>query len=109
MADSRLDQIREFVERSPSDARARYFLATELHKSKDWARAAEQYAVYLELVPDDEGVGYRNYGECLFRLGRPEDGTAACRRGIDAAVAHGHDGLAEEIRSFLDEIGGRAI
>lgn len=106
MASDRLQKIREFVESNPEDPRARYFLASELHKSRDWAGAAEQYAAYFALGAVDEGYGYRNHAECLFRLDKAEEGRAACERGIQAALAHGHDGLADEIRSVLRELAG---
>jgi hypothetical protein len=102
----RLGQLREFVERFPDDPRARYFLATELHKGGEWAAAAEQYEAYFALGASDEGYGYRNHAECLFRTGRAEQGRAAAERGIEAAIAHRHDGLAEEIRGVLEDLGG---
>ena len=106
VSNDRLRMLREFVERNPDDPRARYFLATELHKSGDWAGAEEQYAAYFALGASDEGYGYRNHAECLFRTGRDEEGRAACERGIEAALAHRHDGLAEEIQAVLEDLGG---
>jgi len=108
MTTDRLRTLREFVERFPEDARARYFLATELHKTKDWAGAAREYAAYFDLGASDEGYGYRNLGECLLRLGNEEEGRLACERGIEAALRHRHDGLADEIRSVLEDLGGHA-
>lgn len=105
MAPSRIEMLRDYVTGSPEDARARYFLATELHKAGDWAAALEQYGKYFELGAVDEGYGYRNQAECFFRLGKPEEGRAACKRGIEAALAHHHEGLAEEIEGVLEEHG----
>jgi hypothetical protein len=102
----RLETLRQFVERDPDDPRVRYFLASELHKAGDWSGAAEQYAAYFALGASDEGYGYRNHAECLFRTGRAEEARVACERGIEAALAHRHDGLAEEIRSVLEDLGG---
>ena len=96
--------MREIVERNPLDARARYFLANELFRAGEFAEAAEAYGEYLRLEPGDEGVGFRNHGLSLERTGRADDAAAAYRRGIEAASARGHEGLAEEIRSLLREL-----
>ena len=104
MTADRLRMLREFVEHFPEDARARYFLATELHKARDWEGAALEYAAYFDLGASDEGYGYRNLGECLFRLGRSDEGRLACERGIEAALRHRHDGLADEIRSVIEDL-----
>lgn len=103
MADSRIERMREIVKKAPADSRARYFLAHELVKAREWAEAAEQYSAYLRVTPDDEGTGYKNYGLCLERLGRTGEAHEAWRRGIENALSHGHEALAAEIRSLLEE------
>lgn len=97
--------MRELVARSPEDGRVRYFLAHELLRAEDWSGAAEQYEAYLRLEPADEGTGHKNLGMCLARLGRDDEARAAYGRGIEAALAHHHEGLAEEIRVMLDDLG----
>jgi uncharacterized protein HemY len=104
MDSARIDRMREMVERSPQDPRARYFLAHELFKRSDWEGAAEHYRVYLELEPKEEGAGWRAYGQCLEHLGRVQEAADAYRRGIAAAQAHHHDGLAGEIGFLLEQI-----
>lgn len=98
----RTKKLEEMVERFPDDARARYFLAHELFREEDWAGAATHYDAYVRLAPGDEGSALKNLGLCLERLGRTAEAAGAYRRGIDAALAHGHEGLAQEIR-FLAE------
>ncbi len=104
MSGSRIEALRGMVERFPDDPRARYFLGHELFKAEDWAGAAEQFATYLRLSPDDEGAGWRSLGLCLERTADPEGAAAAYRRGIDAALAHHHDGMASEIRLLLESL-----
>jgi tetratricopeptide (TPR) repeat protein len=93
--------MKEFVSRFPDDARGRYFLGNELIRAGDWAGGAEHYAAYLRLEPADEGTGYKNYGRCLEELGRKAEAIEAYRKGIDRALTHHHEGLAEEIRLLL--------
>lgn len=100
----RIARMREIVRTNPSDARARYFLANELFRSEDWIGAAGAYEDYLRLAPGDEGVGYRNHGLSLERTGRNTEAAEAYRRGIEAALARGHEGLADEIREMLESV-----
>ena len=102
--EGRLTKLKEMVVRFPDDPRARYFLAHELFRAEDWAGAAEQYDAYWRLDPGDEGAALKNLGLCYERLGRKEAATEAYRLGIDRALAHGHEGLASEIRFLLGEL-----
>lgn len=104
MGSGRIDKMRDLVAKFPEDARARYFLAHELFKLADWEAAAEHYRAYLDLTPDEEGAGFKSYGQCLERLGRVEQAAEAYRRGIAAAQAHRHEGLAGEIAFLLEQI-----
>jgi tetratricopeptide (TPR) repeat protein len=100
----KLDKLRDMVAKFPDDPRARYFLAHELFRAEDWDGAGEQYDAYVRLAPGDEGAALKNLGLCHERAGRASDAAAAYRRGIDAALAHGHDGLASELRFLLEEL-----
>lgn len=102
--DPRLLKLKDLVSRFPEDARARYFLAHELFRAEDWAHAAEQYDAYWRLAPGDEGAALKNLGLCYERLERKADAAEAYRLGIDNALAHGHEGLASELRFLLGEI-----
>lgn len=104
MTNDRIAQMREMVEKFPEEPRARYFLAHELFRAEDWSDAAAQYEAYLRLTSDDEGAGWKNYGHCLVRLGRDKEARAAYTRGIENALAHHHEGLAEEIRDSLAQL-----
>ena len=104
MADDRIAQMRKMVAEYPEEPRARYFLAFELFRARNWSDAAEHYEAYLRLSPGDEGAGWKNYGHCLAGLGRAEEAKAAFAKGMENALAHHHEGLAEEIRSALDQL-----
>lgn len=97
----RLLKLKEMVARFPEDPRARYFLAHELFRTEAWAAAAEQYDAYWRMAPGDEGAALKYLGLCYERLERKEDAAEAYHRGIERALAHGHEGLASEIRFLL--------
>ena len=101
---SRLDALRAMVAKMPSDPRARYFLAHELFRVEAWAEAAEQYEAYVGLAPGDEGAALKNLGLCRERTGERDAAAEAYRRGIEIALANGHEGLAGEIRFLLEAI-----
>ena len=100
----RLLKLKEMATRFPDDPRARYFLAHELFRVEDWAGASEQYDAYWRLAPGDEGAALKILGLCYERLGRKAAAAEAYGRGIDRALAHGHEGLASEIRFLLGEL-----
>lgn len=100
----RLAKLREMAAKFPDDPRARYFLAHELFRAQDWEGAAGEYDAYVRLGPGDEGSALKNLGQCYERLGRADAAADAYRRGIDNALAHGHEGLASEIRFLLEEL-----
>ena len=102
----RIDRLRALVESQPGDARARYFLANELFRAEDFAGAAEHLRAYVELSGGDAGAADRSHGLSLERLGQPGDAADAYRTGIESALAHGHDGLAGELRGLLDDLVG---
>jgi Flp pilus assembly protein TadD len=104
MNDSRIEKMKEMVARFPADPRARYFLAHELFRAQEWAGAAEHYDAYVALAPGDEGAALKNLGLCYERLGRGDEAQAAYRRGVDSALANGHEGLASEIRFLLEQL-----
>lgn len=98
----RTSALRTMVEKHPTNALARFGLANELMKTGAHAEAATHYAVYLEHY-DDEGNGWGRYAEALTALGRRDDAIVALTKGIAAAERFGHPGMAEDLRSRLED------
>lgn len=104
MSPTRIEFLRAAVEKDPADARARFFLASELFRAREWKDAATEFEAYLAASPADPAAARKSLGLCYERLGRTVDAAASYRRAVDEALACGHSGLAEEIRSLLEEV-----
>jgi predicted Zn-dependent protease len=102
-APSRLDAMRAMVARAPDNAIARFGLANELLKAREWAEAAEQLELYLARY-DDEGNGWGRLAEAYLALGRTGDAREALRKGVDASYRFGHVGMAGELEERLDDV-----
>lgn len=99
----RIATFRAMVERQPDNVLARFGLANELLKVRDWSGAVEQLEQYLAKY-NDEGNGWGRYADALRELGRIADARAAFDRGIEAAGRFGHAGLANELEARRDEL-----
>ena len=53
MSGSKIEKLRAFVQANPGDARARFFLASELFKESEWAAASAEFEEYLASAPAD--------------------------------------------------------
>jgi predicted Zn-dependent protease len=102
-APSRLDAMRAMVARAPDNAIARFGLANELLKAREWAEAAEQLERYLAAF-DDEGNGWGRLAEAYVALGRTDEAREALRKGVAASHRFAHGGMADELEARLDEL-----
>lgn len=102
-APSRLDAMRAMVARSPDNAIARFGLANELLKAREWAAAAEQLELYLARY-DDEGNGWGRLAEAYVALGRTADAREALRKGAAASYRFGHTSMAAELEERMGDL-----
>jgi len=103
MTNDRLQQLEQMVAETPEDSELRYFLATEYFQAARYPEALDQLEHYFR-QGDDEGVGFKMRGICLFHLGRTDEARAALQSGVAAAQRHRHSGLAAEIEETLEEL-----
>ena len=101
MASSRLEALKEMLEKDPNDSFVRYGLANEYYKANRLDECVEQIEAYLKLA-DDEGAVYRMLGHSLLRLGRRDEARRAFEQGIVAAERHAHPSMAEEFQETIE-------
>lgn len=99
----RLDALHRMVERNPDDPRPRFGLALEHLNAGRIEDGVVELRRYLEIA-DDEGNGWGRLGAALVELGREREAREAYRKGIEAARAHGHPTMAEELAEALREV-----
>lgn len=103
MAIDRVAYFSDLVAEQPDEPRARYGLAVALRQAERWDEAVVQYRAYLDLATD-EGAAYGHLAECLAALGDTDSAADAYLAGIDAAMAHGHNGLADDFQQALEAL-----
>lgn len=103
MAIDRIAYFSDLVAEAPDEPRARYGLAVALRQAERWDEAVTQYRAYLDLATD-EGAAYGHLAECLAALGQPDEAADAYLAGIDAALAHGHTGLADDFQQAMEAL-----
>ena len=103
VSDNRIAALRGMVDKDPRDAGARRMLAEELYLAGDYAGTVEQLNAYVKLQ-HDEGPAYLVLGDALVKLGKKKDARWAYRHGAEAARAHNHAELAEELDQRLGEL-----
>ena len=103
MAIDRIAYFQDLVAESPDEPRARYGLAVALRQAERWPEAIEQYRAYLGMATD-EGAAYGHSAECLSATGDVDGAADAYLAGIDAAIRHGHNGLATDYEAAMEAL-----
>ena len=101
MAASRIEVFEQMLVSDPNNTMVLFGLAKEYEKASDDAKLIETLEKYLA-VADDEGNAYGMLARAYERTKQTEKASAAYQRGVDASMAHGHPGMAEEYRQILE-------
>ena len=100
MAASRIEVFNQMLAADPSNTAVLFGLAKEYEKAGDDAKLIETLEKYLAAA-DDEGNAYGMLARAYERTKQLPESHNAYERGIAAALAHGHPGMADEFRTFL--------
>ena len=101
MTQSRIEVFEQMLAADPANTLVMFGLAKEYEKTGDDSKVIETLERYLAGA-DDEGNAYGMLAHAYERTKRPDKAREAYQRGVDAATAHGHPGMAEEYRQILE-------
>ncbi len=103
MGRNRIEQLQEFINKSPNDPFPRYGLALEYKNGGQLEEASQAFDALLAAFPDYTPA-YLHAGNTLVARGLRAEARALFERGIEACVRK-HDGHARgEIESALAEL-----
>src|SRR5437016_11491017 len=97
MAASRIEIFEQILQSDPANSAVLFGLAKEYEKGGDDAKLIETLERYLTAA-DDEGNAYGMLARAYERVEQIDKAQEAYQRGVEASMAHGHPGMAEEDR-----------
>ncbi len=101
MAVSRIEIFEQILTGDPHNSAVLFGLAKEYEKAGDEAKLIETLERYLAAA-DDEGNAFGMLARAYERTKESDKARNAYKRGVEAAMAHGHPGMAEEYRTILE-------
>ena len=101
MAESRIQVFEQILAGDPSNTAVLFGLAKEYEKSGDEQKLIDTLERYLAAA-DDEGNAYGMLARAYERTNQNDKARDAYSRGVDAAMSHGHPGMAQEYREILE-------
>jgi Flp pilus assembly protein TadD len=104
MSETRLDTLRRMAGEKPDDPRLQFGLAVELLNAGHTREGVVALRAYLSLAAD-EGNAWGRLGAALADLGELDEAREAYARGIAVAQERGHDGLTDELKEALEDLG----
>jgi len=100
MTTSRIEVFEQILAGDPANTAVLFGLAKEYEKAGDDPKLIETLERYLASA-DDEGNAYGMIARAHERLKDSAKAREAYQRGVEAAMAHGHPGMAKEYRTIL--------
>jgi tetratricopeptide (TPR) repeat protein len=102
MTTSRINIFKQMLASDPINSSILFGLAKEYEKAGLDDELIETLNRYID-VSDDEGNAYGMLARAYQKAGQPDKARATYERGIEAAMKHGHPGMAEEYRMAVSE------
>jgi len=98
---SRIEVFEQMLAGDPANTAVLFGLAKEYEKVGDDHKLIDALERYLASA-DDEGNAYGMVARAYERTNQSDKARDAYARGVDAAMSHGHPGMAEEYRQLLN-------
>ena len=105
--EDRIEYFERMLADNPDNPTGLLALANEYQKVGRYEDEAAVLERYVSLHGDDEGNAYARLGDVLSRLGRKDEARAAYERGVRQAEKFGHEGMAEDLRLAITQLGER--
>jgi len=102
MVESRIELFEQMLAGDPTNTAVLFGLAKEYEKAGNEAKLIDTLERYLAAA-DDEGNAFGMLARAYERSKNAGKAREAYQRGVEAATAHGHPGMAEEYRTILEE------
>ncbi len=99
----RLAYFKGLLDKSPDNPMVHYSLAQEYYKVGNFKEAVRHLEEYLRLS-EDEGAAYRILAKCYEELGDFQKAIEVLEEGIRQAVKHNHPTMAQEYKSWIEEL-----
>ncbi len=103
----RIEYFERMLADNPDNPTGLLALANEYQKAGRYEDEAAVLERYVSVHADDEGNAYARLGDVLSRLGRKDEARAAYERGVRQAEKFGHEGMAEDLRLAITQLGER--
>ncbi len=105
--EDRINYFERMLADNPDNPTGLLALANEYGKAGRYEDEAAVLERYVSVHRDDEGNAYARLGDVLSRLGRKDEARAAYERGVRQAQKFGHEGMAEDLRLAITQLGER--
>jgi|SRR5215472_4197644 len=100
MATTRIEIFEQMLAGDPTNTAVLFGLAKEYEKAGENSKLIETLERYLAAA-DDEGNAYGMLASAYERTNQPDKARVTYERGVEASMAHGHPGMAEDYRQIL--------
>jgi Tfp pilus assembly protein PilF len=100
---SRIEQIQDFLKRTPGDAFLTHALALEYIKAEDFEKARNLFESLLDRQPEYLGSYYHLAG-LLAKMGEKDQAIGWYEKGIAAAKKAGDQHALRELQNALEEL-----
>ncbi|MCS7262513.1 MAG: tetratricopeptide repeat protein [Aquificaceae bacterium] len=99
----RLEYFKSLLEKTPDNPMVHYSLALEYYRLRDYEKTILHMSKYLSMK-EDEGAGYRVLAKCYEETGQYDKAIQTLEEGIQKALRHNHPSMAEEFRTWAEQL-----
>ncbi len=98
---NRIEVFKQMLESDPDNTMVMFGLAKEYEKTGQNDEVIKVLETYLAKA-DDEGNAYGMLAQAYDKSGMPEKAAETYRKGMDAAMSHGHPSMVNEYKMILE-------